>query len=76
MCYYIVAALSDLNKTLELAPSGRTRCKALCQRGLLLRKQDRIDDAKTDFIEAVKLGSKFAQSQVKLFMFSTSYCEL
>lgn len=57
-------ALSDLNKALELATPGRTRCQALCQRGLLLRKQEKLDEAKLDFTEAVKLGSKFAKSQV------------
>lgn len=58
-------ALSDLNKALELASPGRTKCQALCQRGLLLRKQEKIDEAKRDFTEAVKLGSKFAKSQVR-----------
>ncbi|KAJ6647900.1 Tetratricopeptide repeat protein 36 like [Pseudolycoriella hygida] len=57
-------ALSNLNKALELAPAGRTKCQALCQRGLLFRKQEKINDAKLDFTEAAKLGSKFARSQL------------
>lgn len=65
--YRFSGALSDLNKALELAAPGRTKCQALCQRGLLYRKQEKLDEAKLDFTEAVKLGSKFAQSQVKGF---------
>ncbi|KAG4074987.1 hypothetical protein HA402_014566 [Bradysia odoriphaga] len=57
-------ALADLNKALELASPGRTKCQALCQRGLLFRKQEKLDEAKLDFTEAVKLGSKFAKSQL------------
>lgn len=59
-------ALTDLSRALELAPPGRTKCQALCQRGLLFRKQDKLDEAKLDFTEAYKLGSKFAQAQVRL----------
>lgn len=65
LCVYFPAALADLEEALKLSKSsGRTGCKALCQRGLLRRKHNNDDAAKEDFSNAAKLGSKFARSQV------------
>ncbi|XP_055903426.1 tetratricopeptide repeat protein 36 homolog [Eupeodes corollae] len=58
-------ALKDLEKALELSSQqARTRCQALCQRGLLYRKMENLSAAKQDFEEASKLGSKFARNQL------------
>lgn len=57
--------MEDLNKALKLCKSsGRTGCRALCQRGVLKRLKNDIDGAKIDFEQAVQLGSQFAKSQV------------
>ncbi|XP_053676787.1 tetratricopeptide repeat protein 36 homolog [Anopheles nili] len=58
-------ALLDIEKALELSnQSGRTGCRALCQRGIMKRKNDDIDGARQDFEAAAKLGSKFARTQL------------
>ncbi|XP_055856852.1 tetratricopeptide repeat protein 36 homolog [Episyrphus balteatus] len=58
-------ALKYLNRALELSSQqARTRCQALCQRGLLYRKMENISAAKDDFEEASKLGSRFARNQL------------
>ncbi|XP_063710165.1 tetratricopeptide repeat protein 36 homolog [Culicoides brevitarsis] len=59
------AAMEDLNKALKLCKSsGRTGCRALCQRGVLKRLKNDIEGARADFEEAAKLGSQFAKSQL------------
>lgn len=59
--------MQDLNKALELCKSsGRTGCRALCQRGLLRRKSGDNEGAIEDFEKAAKLGSKFARTQVHI----------
>ncbi|XP_067648394.1 tetratricopeptide repeat protein 36 homolog [Eurosta solidaginis] len=58
-------ALCDLNKAIELCTQQpRTKCTALCQRGVLYRKQNNLDEARKDFEEAAKLGSSFAKAQL------------
>ncbi|XP_073837733.1 tetratricopeptide repeat protein 36 homolog [Musca autumnalis] len=58
-------AFADLNKAIEYgATQHKTRCHALCQRGVLYRKMDKVDDARRDFEEAAKMGSKFAKTQL------------
>lgn len=59
-------AFRDLTKAIELSGDTykKTRCKALCQRGILFRKNDLLEEAKVDFNGAAKLGSKFAKSQL------------
>lgn len=59
-------AFSDLTKAIELGKEKqqRTTCQALCQRGLLYRKEGKIELAREDFNEAAKLGSHFAKNQV------------
>ncbi|XP_004518714.1 tetratricopeptide repeat protein 36 homolog isoform X1 [Ceratitis capitata] len=58
-------ALTDLNQALELcAAQPRTKCTALCQRGVLYRKQNNLDAARRDFEDAAELGSEFAKSQL------------
>ena len=47
----------------------KTKCHALCQRGVLHRKQENLDAARLDFEAAAKLGSKFAKTQVRSFSF-------
>uniref|UniRef100_A0A1B0DI01 Tetratricopeptide repeat protein 36 n=2 Tax=Phlebotomus papatasi TaxID=29031 RepID=A0A1B0DI01_PHLPP len=44
--------------------TGRTGCRALCQRGLLRRKMGDDDAARDDFKTATNLGSKFARAQL------------
>ncbi|XP_055599932.1 tetratricopeptide repeat protein 36 [Uranotaenia lowii] len=59
------AALEDIEQALKLSKrSGRTGCKALCQRGILRRKNKDSDGAREDFEDAAKLGSKFARTQL------------
>ncbi|GAB0086355.1 Tetratricopeptide repeat protein 36 homolog [Sergentomyia squamirostris] len=59
------AALADLEKALQLSKgTGRTGCRALCQRGLLKRKTGDDDGAREDFKNATNLGSKFARAQL------------
>ncbi|KAH8386067.1 hypothetical protein KR200_008714 [Drosophila serrata] len=59
-------ALDDLNKAIELASpqENRTKSHALCQRGVLYRKLDNLDAARSDFEAAAQLGSKFAKEQL------------
>ncbi|XP_001353602.2 tetratricopeptide repeat protein 36 homolog [Drosophila pseudoobscura] len=59
-------ALDDLNKALEMASDqqSRTKCHAHCQRGVLYRKLDNLDAARSDFEAAAQLGSKFAREQL------------
>ncbi|XP_038210110.1 tetratricopeptide repeat protein 36 [Zerene cesonia] len=59
-------ALLDIDKATQLTEGKRTRSRALalCQRGVLLRKRGKNDEARTDFAEAAKLGSSFARKQV------------
>ena len=63
--FLFLAAFEDLNQALacSIKPS-KTRCHALCQRGVLFRKQEKLDEARNDFEEAVKMGSKFAKQQL------------
>ncbi|TMW43386.1 hypothetical protein DOY81_011534 [Sarcophaga bullata] len=59
------AAFEDLNQALTYSTKpSKTRCHALCQRGVLFRKQEKLDDARNDFEEAAKMGSKFAKQQL------------
>lgn len=59
--------MEDLNKALRLSnSSGRTGCRALCQRGVLKRLKHDNEGAKLDFEQAAQLGSQFAKSQVIL----------
>uniref|UniRef100_A0A336LUL5 CSON001182 protein n=1 Tax=Culicoides sonorensis TaxID=179676 RepID=A0A336LUL5_CULSO len=59
------AAMEDLNKALKLCKSsGRTGCRALCQRGVLKRFKEDIEGAREDFELAAKLGSQFARAQL------------
>ncbi|XP_054731636.1 tetratricopeptide repeat protein 36 homolog [Anastrepha obliqua] len=58
-------ALADLNKAIELAIElPRTKSTALCQRGVLYRKQNNLDAARKDFEAAALLGSSFAKTQL------------
>lgn len=66
--------MEDLNRALKLSnSSGRTGCRALCQRGVLKRLKNDIDGARLDFEQAAKLGSQFAKSQVSVFKFIKKY---
>lgn len=59
--------MEDLNTALKLCKSsGRTGCRALCQRGVLKRLKNDNDGAKLDFEQAAQLGSQFAKSQVMM----------
>merc|ERR1711874_548834 len=58
-------ALKDLNKAIELSKGeGRAGSSALCQRGVLYRKEGRDDDALTDFKAAASEGSGFAKTML------------
>ena len=64
---YFLEALNDLTKAIELATKdnqNKTLTQALCQRGLLYRKQEKNDLAKKDYEQAAKFGSQFAKSQL------------
>merc|ERR1712106_638522 len=59
------SALKDLDKAIQLSEGkGRSGSSALCQRGVLYRKEGRDDDAMTDFKAAAKEGSGFAKSML------------
>ncbi|XP_037826296.1 tetratricopeptide repeat protein 36 homolog [Lucilia sericata] len=59
------AAFDDLNQALEnCLNQAKSKCHALCQRGVLYRKQNKLDEARQDFEEAAKMGSKFAKQQL------------
>uniref|UniRef100_A0A1A9WCR9 Uncharacterized protein n=1 Tax=Glossina brevipalpis TaxID=37001 RepID=A0A1A9WCR9_9MUSC len=59
-------ALKDLDIAIEYADiQYKTKCHALCQRGVLYRKQNKLSNARLDFEEAAKMGSQFAKIQVK-----------
>ncbi|KAL5283985.1 TTC36 family protein [Megaselia abdita] len=59
-------AFEDLDKSIGLCTEKylRTKCQALCQRGVLYRKLQKLDEARADFEGAATLGSKFARTQV------------
>ncbi|XP_037939703.1 tetratricopeptide repeat protein 36 homolog [Teleopsis dalmanni] len=59
-------ALSDLSKSIDLCTEKllKTKCHALCQRGVLFRKRENLEAARSDFNEAAKLGSQFARTQL------------
>jgi hypothetical protein len=63
---YFTVALIDLASAIELCNDSHqlTKCRALCQRGIIKRKQNDIDGARDDFNESAKLGSKFARQQL------------
>merc|ERR1711892_194706 len=59
------SALKDLDKAIQLSEGkGRSGSAALCQRGVLHRKEGRDDDALTDFKAAADEGSGFAKSMM------------
>ena len=56
-------ALKDLESAIELSGGrGRSACQAFCQRGLILRRDGRDDEALADFRKSADLGSDFAKS--------------
>ena len=59
------SALKDLDTAIQLSKGkGKAGSNALCQRGVLLRKEGRDDDAMEDFKRAAKNGSGFAKAMV------------
>jgi hypothetical protein len=58
--------LKDLEEALKLCGDDypATKCRAFCQRGLIRRKFGEDEEAKDDFNESAKLGSKFARQQL------------
>ncbi|XP_046390252.1 tetratricopeptide repeat protein 36 isoform X1 [Ischnura elegans] len=58
-------ALVDLNNALNLCQKkGKVARQALCQRGMIYRKDGKDEEAKKDFEDAAALGSEFAKSQL------------
>ncbi|XP_031354339.1 tetratricopeptide repeat protein 36 homolog [Photinus pyralis] len=60
-------AFDDLTMAIDLGSKNsqkRTLCQAYCQRGLLYRKDEKIELAKEDFEKAASLGSLFAKNQL------------
>ncbi|KAJ9575758.1 hypothetical protein L9F63_007404 [Diploptera punctata] len=58
-------AIKDLNEAITLSRGqGKSGCQALCQRGIIYRKEGNDDLAKQDFEAAARLGSQFAKSQL------------
>lgn len=64
--YISSVAVEDLSRAIELANDTHplTKCRALCQRGIIKRKLNDTESARDDFNEAAKLGSKFARQQL------------
>jgi hypothetical protein len=61
----VSAAVADLNEAVSVSGGqGRSGCQALCQRGILNRKEGQDDLARADFEAAAKLGSQFAKMQL------------
>lgn len=61
----IPAAVADLNEAITLSGGqGRSGCQALCQRGIMNRREGQDDLARADFEAAAKLGSQFAKMQL------------
>ncbi|XP_069683675.1 tetratricopeptide repeat protein 36 [Periplaneta americana] len=59
------AAVADLNEAINLSGAkGKSGCQALCQRGIMHRKDGNDDLARKDFEVAAKLGSQFAKMQL------------
>jgi len=59
------SALKDLNKAIELSEGkGKAGTSALCQRGVLHRREGRDDDAMDDFKIAAENGSGFAKAML------------
>lgn len=63
---YILEAFDDVTTAINLCSDKhrKTLCQAHCQRGLLHRRTDRIDQARYDFEIAAKMGNQFAKGQV------------
>lgn len=63
--WWFLAAVADLNEAIHLSGGqGRSGCQALCQRGIMNRKEGLVDLARKDFEAAAKLGSHFAKMQL------------
>lgn len=63
----LLEALNDLTQAIKNADGGqqkRTLRQALCQRGLLYRKKEMLEEARGDFSRAAEMGSKFAKNQL------------
>lgn len=62
----LLVALADLLKAIDLSGDSYnlTKCRALCQRGIIRRKLNDVSGARDDFNESAKLGSKFAHQQL------------
>ena len=59
------SALADLDRAIQLtAGKGQVGARALCQRGVLHRREGRDDDALDDFKTAAVHGSGFAKSMM------------
>merc|ERR1711915_377330 len=59
------SAMKDLDTAIKLSKGkGRAGSSALCQRGILNRREGRDDDAMTDFKAAAEEGSGFAKSML------------
>ena len=57
--------MKDLDTAIELSKGkGKAGCNALCQRGVLLRKEGRDDEAMEDFKTAAENGSGFAKAML------------
>jgi hypothetical protein len=59
-------ALLDLNKAINLSTDKflRTKCLAYTQRGIIKRKMNDMEGARSDFNESAKLGSEFSREQL------------
>ena len=74
---WFAGAMEDLNKALELSKRrGKTACLAFTQRGCILRKLGKDDDARADFEAAAQLGSPFAKIQVDIYASFTYFSTL
>jgi hypothetical protein len=63
--HWFSAAVADLNEAISLSGGqGRSGCQALCQRGIINRKEGQHDLARADFEAAAGLGSHFAKMQL------------
>lgn len=71
-------AMKDIERVLQLTEGkqSRARALALCQRGVLFRKQGRDDEARAVFTEAAKLGSSFAKKQVIKYNITSKFFDV
>lgn len=62
--------MEDVTKAVDLCTENhkKTLNQATCQRGVLYRRDNKMEEARKNFEVSAKLGNHFAKAQVKLFL--------